>query len=313
MSPLMLGLFCTLTVGAAATFYFWGVRRRQDESVEGIHSLSAMHWREFAGLVLEMLFRRGYSAAELHPLGSGDQSDILLKREDGVCVLSCKHGSAYRLGGSAVEELANSVRMNDAVGGIMVTPGSFAPEAYALARPQRIELIDGKTLWPEVEPLLPEPLRKRVQAYAAGRAKRGVGIGWTAALVAGLAIALLLPRSDGDTPDAPAAVAAPAPGTTATPKPVAASPQAAAAQTESQQEQRRKDAASAIAALPGVERALWSTQSTLSLDINSDQPDLWNGICGIIDRYEELRATRVQMNPPPNSGLPVRFKQCHTY
>ncbi len=313
MSSLMLGLLCALIVGAAATFYFWVVRRRQDESIEGIHSLSAMRWREFAGLVLEMLFRRGYVAAELHPLGSGDQSDILLKREDGLCVLSCKHGSAYRLGGSAVEELANSVRMNDAAGGIMVTPGSFAPDAYAHARHQRIELIDGKALWPEIEPLLPEPLRKQVQAYAAGRAKRGLSIGWTAALVAGLAVALLLPRSDSDTSQAPAAVTAPAPNAAATAKPVAAAPQAAAAQTESQQEQRRKDAASAIAALPGVERALWSTQSTLSLDVSNDRPELWTGICGIIDRYEELRATRVQLNPPPGSGLPVRFKQCHAY
>lgn len=313
MSPFLLGLSCALIVGAAATFYFWGVRRRQDESVEGIHSLSAMRWREFAGLVLEMLFRRGYSAAELHPLGSGDQSDILLKREDGLCVLSCKHGSAYRLGGSAVEELANSVRMNDAVGGIMVTPGGFAPEAYALARPQRLELIDGKTLWPEIAPLLPEPLRQRVETYASGRAKRGLAIGWIAALVVGVAVALLMPDRDSGKSAAPAAATTASSAARAGEKTGADLPSAPAVQSEQQQEQRRKDAASAIAALPGVERALWSTQSTLSLDVSNDRADLWTSICGIIDRYEELRATRVQMNPPPDSGLPVRFKQCHAY
>lgn len=308
MSPLMLGLLCALIVGAAATFYFWGVRRRQDESAEGILSLSAMRWREFAGLVLEMLSQRGYAAADLHPLGSGDQSDILLKREDGLCVLSCKHGSAYRLGSAAVDDLADRIRMNDAAAGIMVTPGGFAPEAYEQAKQHRIELIDGQALWPEIAPLLPAPLRERVQAHAAGQAKRRLGIGWLGALAVGAVVAVSLPGKETE------GLAAPVAATTAsTPPADAKAPTQSTEPTEKQGEQRRKDAASAIAALPGVERALWSTQSTLSLDISSNSAELWTGICGILDRYEELRATRVQMNPPPGSDLPVRFKQCHTY
>lgn len=316
MTPIMLGLLCALIVAAAAVFYFWVLRRRQDESIEGVRSLNAMRWREFAGMVLEMMLRRGYVAAEAHPLGSGDQSDILLKRDGALFLLSCKHGSAYRLGGQAVDELANSIRMNDAAGGMLVTPGAFAPEAQSHAKPQRIELIDGQAIWPEIEPLISEPVRQHVRAYAAARAKRGLGIGLTAAVVLGAAVALLTPGRDGGTGAAPAAAqtSAPPPASAAAkPAEAPAAPAPSAAPSEEQMAQRRSDVAGAIAALPGVERAIWSTQSTLALDIGSERDDLWAGICGILDRYEELRATRVQINPPPGSGAPVRFKQCHTY
>ena len=314
MTPIMLGLLCALIVAAAAVFYFWALRRRQDESIEGVRSLNAMRWREFAGIVLEMTIRRGYSAAEAHPLGSGDQSDILLKRDGALFVLSCKHGSAYRLGGQAVDELANSIRINDAAGGILVTPGAFSPDAQSHAKPQRVELIDGRTIWPEIEPLAPEHVRQHVRAYAAARAKRGLGLGLTAAVVVGAAVALLMPGqmatvSAPSSESAPQTAAAPR---ASTPEPGAA-PGPSAALDGRTMEQRRSDIAGAIAALPGVERAIWSTQSTLVLDIGSERGDPWTGICGILDRYEELRATRVQINPPPGSGAQVRFKQCHTY
>ncbi|TKR33392.1 restriction endonuclease [Luteimonas gilva] len=315
MTPVVLGLLCALIVAIAAAFYFWVLRRRQDESIEGVRSLNAMRWREFAGVVLEMMLRRGYLAAEAHPLGSGDQSDILLKRDGVLYVLSCKHGSAYRLGAQAVDELANALRMNDAAGGLLVTPGVFAPDAYPHAKPQRIELIDGKAIWPEAAPLMSEAVQSQVRNYAAARAKRGLGLGLAAALVAGIAVALLVPRAgDNEAPAVAAETAAPAPSAAkAESSPSPAAPVSAAIPTAEQSEQRRSDVAGAIAALPGVERAIWSTQSTLALDIGNERPDLWKGVCGILDRYEELRATRVQINPPPGSGAPVRFRQCHTY
>jgi hypothetical protein len=314
MSPYLLGLLSALVAGVAASLYFWLLRRPADECAEGILCLNAMRWREFAGLVLEMLYRRGYAAANPHPLGSGAESDILLTRGDGRCVLSCKHGSAYRLGRGAVDELAGSVGMNAAAHGIMVTPGSFAPDAREQARQQRIELIDGSTLWPEIASLLPESLLGRVQAKASTRAWRGIGFSWLAALATGAVVAVLLPAQGSDTRRRmPAAVAV-----DATPKAAATAHGAeavnfAAAPSPKQIEQHRKDAAGAIAALPGIERALWSTRSTLSVDVGDDHDDHWDGICGILDRYQELRATRVQINPPPGSEAPVRFRQCHAY
>lgn len=314
MTPIMLGLLCALIVAAAAAIYFWVLRRRQDESEEGIRSLNAMRWREFAGVVLEMMFRRGYSAVDPHPLGSGDQSDILLKRDDALFVLSCKHGSAYRLGAQAVDELANALRMNSASGGWLVTPGGFAPEAAAHAKPQRIELIDGKAIWPEAAPLMPEAVQSHVRGYAAARAKRGLGLGLVAALVAGTAVALLMPRAEnGAASPIIAENAATAPASVAKTGATPSVDAPAEAPTAEQIERRRADVAGAIAALPSVERAIWSTQSTLVLDVGSERADSWKDICGILDRYEELRATRVQINPAPGSGAPVRFRQCHTY
>lgn len=313
MSPFVIGLLCALIVGAGATLYFWGVRRRHDESATGVLALSAMRWREFAGLVADMMLRRGYSPVEQHPLGSSDQSDIVLQRDGVLCVVSCKHGSAYRLGGNAVDDLVNSISLNGAGEGIMVTPGVIAPEALQRAREKRIELIDGRKLWPEIAPLVPEPLRKQVEEAAAARAKRSIGFGWLAAVAFGAAAALLLSgRGSNDASTVPGTTtAAPASPTAAKAAPTI--PAETTAPTPLQAEQRRRDAASAIAALPGVERAVWSTQSTLALDVSNDRADLWGGICGIIDKYEELRATRVQINPPPGSDVPVRFKQCHAY
>lgn len=314
MSPFVIGLLCTLIVGVGATLYFWGVRRRHDESAAGVLTLSAMRWREFAGLVADMLLRRGYAPVEQHPLGSSDQSDIVLQREGVLCVVSCKHGSAYRLGANAVGELANSVQLNGAAEGIMVTPGTFAPEALQQGRQQRIELIDGHKLWPEIAPLVPDPLRKQVEAAAAARAKRSIGFGWLAAIAFGAAAGLLLSgRSNDEAAAQPGTTASATAGPAAAKQATATAATPTAAPTEQQTAQRRRDAASAIAALPGVERAVWSTQSTLSLDVSNDRADLWNSICGIIDRYEELRSTRVQINPPPGSDAPVRFKQCHAY
>ncbi|TWI03927.1 restriction endonuclease [Luteimonas cucumeris] len=311
MTASAFGLLCALVVGVAMTLYLWGVRRRQLESSAGVDSLNAMHWREFAGLVLEMLYRRGYTAIEQHPLGSGDHSDILLRHGSGLCALSCKHGSAYRLGSQAVGEFADSIRMNDANGGIMVTPGSFAAEAYERASSLQVELIDGKTLWPEIAPLLPEALRARLQADAVASARRSIGFSWLLAVAVGVMAGLLWP---GNSVEPATAASVAATSTAAVAKTATSTTMARPVGALSPEEiaKRRADVARAIAALPGIEQAHWSTQSTLSLFVSDDR-NVWAGICGIISRYDELRATRVQLNPPAGSTTPVRFKQCHSY
>lgn len=332
MTPFVIGILCALAIGVGASVYLWGVRRRQAEMAAGLTALAAMRWRDFAALVLRMLKERGYSPIEQHPLGSGDQTDFMMQRMGEQCVISCKHGSAYHLGAHDLKDLGNSIRLHDAASGKMVTAGQFTPDAQAEATRLRIELIDGATLWPEVAPLLPATQLQHLQSLASSTAKRQIGIAWLFALMTGVAIALLAPRSA----EAPAYTAVSG-SPISDPDPVAvdpaAGPQAAtSAQTQSpqsqqatsprqslkqgsqqQESQQREQALSAITALPDIERAMWSTQSTLSVFLLADRAQPWSDICEVLARYPAVRAVRVQLTPPAGSESPVRFRQCYAY
>ena len=75
----------------------------------------------------------------------------------------------------------------------------------------------------------------------------------------------------------------------------------------------RMSDANAISTLFGVDRALWSTQSTLLVHLSAEEADPSGELCPLLERYPELAASRVQLQPPPGSQRPVRFKQCRSY
>ena len=70
MSIWFLGLAVTLVSGAAATAYFWLVRRPRDEMSYGLHALSGLRWREFSKLVLAAMARWGLVEASPDPQDS---------------------------------------------------------------------------------------------------------------------------------------------------------------------------------------------------------------------------------------------------
>ena len=83
--------------------------------------------------------------------------------------------------------------------------------------------------------------------------------------------------------------------------------------TDEQRLQRRADAAAKVGAFAQINSAGWSTQSTLVLTLNqTDGKDrqLVDEVCRTLTQYEELRYTRVQLDPPLNSTVPVRWRQC---
>jgi hypothetical protein len=69
-----------------------------------------------------------------------------------------------------------------------------------------------------------------------------------------------------------------------------------------------------VSVLPGIERASWATRSTLLVQLlpNATEAQI-DGICSVLERSADLRASRVQLQPAPGSGKPVRFKQCWTF
>ena len=328
LSSLLLGLLIMLVLGICGTFYFRNVRRPKDEAAAGIRALSAMRWREFSHFVLDAMRHRGYDVlTPADEADRGQQTEFLLAKDGQRWLLGCKHGSAYRLAATAVAEFAGSIRFQGARGGILVTPGTIAPDARAPAGTASIELVDGDKLWPEVAPLLPPSLLEDVRQQADERVRRQVSLTWLGSVVGGAALGLLLGGLLPETPGgaetdstpmpvavAPAAVAA----TAATPSPPAGVTSAAtnpsiAAATPLEEDAQRIEVTERVARLPGVARTLWSTKSTLLVEVDETSSERLADVCSVLERYENLRTARVQLQPPAGSDQRVRFRQCRTF
>lgn len=68
-----------------------------------------------------------------------------------------------------------------------------------------------------------------------------------------------------------------------------------------------------LAATPGVISGIWLTRSTLSVERSADDATVWPLICREVEHYPALRTVRVQLNPRPGTGEPVRWRQCRTF
>lgn len=307
-----IALAVAVLIGVAGTLYFRLVVMRRDETDAGLSALAAMSWREFIHLVLDALGRRGYSRVFNREAPSGD-NDYTLERGGKHFLLSCKHGSAFVLSGAQVAELANEIRLANAAGGILATQGSISAEARPSATMQRIELLDGPTLWPELRDLMAPRQRAEILAGAAGKARQRTLLSWLLALVAGTAVFLLLPTQAPNASSAPAATRAAPAANAVTDKPAAAPVAAPAADDTAALEKQRQEVADAVSTLPMVDRAVWSTQSTLQVFLLDTQADAIPHICPLLLHYDALAPSRVQLTPPPGSSARTRFRQCRSY
>ncbi|WP_024890607.1 restriction endonuclease [Luteimonas huabeiensis] len=300
-----------LALGGAATAYLQRVRRPRDETAAGIRALAAMSWREFIHLVLDAMARRGFVRVVDHDLALGDQ-DYTLEREGGRWLLSCKHGSAFVIGRPSVDELADAMRLARADGGFLLTQGRIVDEARAAARAQRIELLDGRALWPELRDLVRPELREAIRRGAAGRARTRSLLAWLLALLAGVATFLVLT----ETTAPPAGPPAPRAGGVA-PPPAPASPQAqdasAGGDAPLAAEDQRRAVLRALRALPRVGDAAWTSHSTLEVRLTDAGGDAFDELCPLIARYPDVATSRIQLTPPPGSGVQVRFRQCRSH
>jgi hypothetical protein len=319
-------LVIAAALGALGTLYFWTIRRRQDEAESGVRAMSAMRWREFSHFVLDAMRHRGFDV--LTPddeVDRGQQTEFVLMRNGERALLSCKHGSAYRLTKQSVAEFVAAMKFQGARSGLLVTPGNIEADARKPADDAGIELIDGKALWPEIVPLLPPSLSEDVRREAANRARRQVGLAWVGALVAGIAVALfvgttgpkqvpndvtvLAPHAPAAAPPAPAVDAA----TPGAPVGISAPSTAVVAASPEEEDLQRVEVVRMVSTLPGVSRAAWSTKSTLLVNVDETTTERFDEICTVLMHYASLRTARVHLQPPPDSQQMVRFKQCATY
>lgn len=319
-----IALAIATVLGASITAYLWLVRRQQILVSNGIASLAAMRWREFAHFVVEALRAQGFDHDASAPRPQkGQQADLLLNRDGQTWLLGCKQGPGEVIMAPQIAALSRYVRETGAGGGILATLGRIDPDARK-GHPG-IELLDGAKLWMLVEPLLPQSLQLDLAQRAHTRTLRNIRLAWLAALFVGLLAALQLPSATvSDT--APVAVASapvPAAASDAAPAPDAeniAAPVAPAAMTlpaapPGSEESRRDRAMRDVSQLPGIQEAAWATRSTMVVYLADDaaSPQDVALLCATLERYDELRASRLQLQPIAASGKPVRFMQCHAY
>ena len=318
MPAWLIGLATTLLVGSTATAWFWLVRRRNDELLAGLHSLSAMRWRDFSRMVLAAMERRGLKVVAAEEGDSLEpRTSFSLIRNGERWLLSCKHGSAYRIGAAPVEELAASVRLSGSQGGILATEGFVEKAGREAAQTHGIDVVDGRSLWPEVKPLMEAGERQRIVGNAKARASRHIGIAWLAAVTLGLLVGLAIASQQHDGTPNPSAASTPttAPAA-ATAKQVAAPSKAYVPlkePTEEELEQQRQAVTRTLSHTPGIARGVWNTRLTLSVDRLTSEAAAWPIVCKEVERYPSLRTVRVQLNPPPGSDEPVRWRQCKTF
>ncbi|HEY0506227.1 MAG TPA: restriction endonuclease [Lysobacter sp.] len=315
---LTIAILVTALLGAAATAWLWQVRRRQEEAAAGIEALSEMRWREFSRLVIEALRTRGFEAESVErTLEQGPQAELRLRREGRTWLLACKlAGARSRMGIAGVRELADAVRFNAAGGGVLATPARIDDDARKAAG--ALELYDGDALWRLVAPTLPAALRDDITAAARKRSVRETVLAWIGAAVVGLLVGLvpmlLRDQAAPAVPAAPVAAAPVAPAVAPAPAPAEPALTAAAPADPNREQFERGEVIHTLAALPWVERVMWSTSSTLLIHQREDVDQVQvNEVCNVLGRYETLRASRLQLQPPPGSQRTVRFLQCRTY
>lgn len=327
ISPILIAIFIGLVCFLFCFWWFGIVKRRQAEIQTGVVTLAAMKWRECVGLVIQSLEKEGYRE-EISSRQPGDGgTEFLLKKGSALTLLSYKHGTAYHLGEANIRDFANGVQLIGASKGILVTLGTIENMAKDVANRYDIQVIDGSALWPRIEGFLSSNTLDTVREQASAQTKSKVQLG--GAVSVGLMILSFfifgglaaLSGSDDETQADAAQVAQAAPTTIKKPiDPEVAKLNATAKAmdeidklTDTQLAKRKADTAVTISALPSVNSAIWYSASTLQVNLNTEKNDdkvLIEEICRVLTQREELRYTRLQLEPPSGSTVPVRFRQC---
>lgn len=309
VSTLLIALLVAVVLGGVANAYLWQVHRHRLEMAAGLRIIAGMRWREFSRRVVDALRELGFEADSHENIAErGQQADHVLRRDGQSWLLACKQGLDYRITPAVVAEFTKAIRLNGTAGGLMATPGRLRADVHRQAG--AIELIDGAKLWPMLKPLLPVSVRNSVAAESHALGVRYVLLGWLAALVVGAGVVWLMPTPPNQRTPASAVATGvrPAVGESA------AENAAALARAPFSEEGQREQVRRGVSELPGIGRALWSTHSTLLIYLDDDSgTDHLPSICAVMERYDDLRASRLQLQPVPGSQRAVRFLQCRVF
>lgn len=324
--PILVAVFVGLTSFLVLFWWFGIIKRRQAEIVTGVTTLATMKWRECVGLVIQSLEKEGYREERSSRQPGDGGTEFLLKKGSALTLLSYKHGTAYHLGEANIRDFANGVQLIGASKGILVTLGTVEDMAKDSASRYDIELIDGKALWPRVENFLSAETLGTVRQQASAQTKSKVQMGAILSLILTVlgyfAADNLIPTGEIQLANAVKSqqqnvVSVPSGKTEdATLAKINATAKAmdeVDKLTDQQRAERKAKAAATISEMPIVKTAIWYSASTLQVMLNTEKNDdksMVSEMCRILTQYEELRFTRLQLEPPSGSAVPVRFRQC---
>ncbi len=108
--------------------------------------LLSITWHEFELLVGEALRRRGYSVRETGKNGPDGGIDLIARKDGETYVVQCKQWRSVQVGVPVVRELYGAMAAEGAVGGFVVTSGTFTKPARDFAAGRNVQLVDGSVL-----------------------------------------------------------------------------------------------------------------------------------------------------------------------
>lgn len=109
-------------------------------------AIDGMTWREFEALVGEVFREMGYRVVETGGAGADGGVDLVLTKGGEKFLVQCKQWRALKVGVTVVRELYGVMSARGAVGGFVVTSGTYSEDAKAFADGRNIHLVDGQRL-----------------------------------------------------------------------------------------------------------------------------------------------------------------------
>ena len=328
--PIVVSILIAIAVAVALVFgsrlWFNRVQKRAHAQRIGIEVLNTRRWRESLDLLVQALAKDGYTqSAEVTGPSGTPLAERHLARGGSRVLLIYKHGTSYLIGGAALldaERRRQDAEMDEVV---IATLGSLDGDATAQAARMKVTCLDGATVWSKVRELLDAGTQQAVAAEAEALVERPRRLATIGASVLGLGIIVwggnLDPSTIASWAD-PQAAFEPAPTMVATrPQPVASALTSALSAAEAPAatdpdaasadgEQQRGALAKAITALPEVQRASWSSGSTMIVALRP-RVGIDRGMeatCALMAEYPLLREVRLQMEA--SGGTEVRWRRC---
>lgn len=138
-------LALVLCFAAVASLFRRWSRTKLFKTRNDLQSIRDLSWQDFERYVGEAYRRKGYTVEETGP-GADGGIDLIARKNGETVLVQCKHWRARRVGVRVARELFGLVKAQGAANGVLVTSGTFTPEALEFAKQTHLDLVDGEGL-----------------------------------------------------------------------------------------------------------------------------------------------------------------------
>lgn len=122
----------------------WLQRRRKRAHADYSHLLDGLSWQDFEHIVAEAFRLKGYTVSR-SDVGD-DRVDLLLRKNGNLFLVNCAQWKVPMVGEKVLRELYGLMAAYGALGGFVVTSGTFMPAAYKFSEGRNLRLLAGPHL-----------------------------------------------------------------------------------------------------------------------------------------------------------------------